>query len=373
MPAIWAGPENTKRDGSRAWTCARGGLAWDPMKIGLIFAHSGLAGLWTPGCHGGAILAAAELNAAGGVLGQEVTLVTADGGETVQSAFRAAQHLAIEDRVDAVIGLQSSNLRSAVRNGLAGLAPYIYTAHYEGGFCGPGLATLGSTDAETLPPAIGWLARHRSARRFFFLGNDYIWPRVTYGLAEGAVQAAGARLVGRSFMPLGQRDFAAILDRIRHSGADAVIMALLGEDAVAFNRAFGQAGLAARAIRLSLAFDETQLLGVMPENAEGLHAVQSYFCSSRDHDRDAMMENYDCSFAGLRPAVTANAVSCYDGIRMAAALARHIGRVDGHLMARALRKPLNPAEAGALLGRARPPLARLAEADGTEFRVVETL
>lgn len=345
----------------------------DPMRVGVILSHSGLAGLWTPGCQGAALVAAAELNAAGGVLGHEVEIVLCDSGETQHSAFHAAQNMVIEQRVDAVIGLQSSNLRSAVRNGLAGLAPYIYTAHYEGGYCGPGTATIGVTDTEVLTPSIRWLAENRGAQRYFFVGNDYIWPRVAYGTTEAAITGAAGRMVGRALIPLGCRDHAPILDRIREARPHVVVMALLGEDAVVFNRAFGEAGLSRDMLRLMLAFEETQLLGVAPENSENLYAGASYFQGTTDHGRDLLMENYQSSFAGTLPDVTTNSLNCYDAIHLVAALARQAGHVDGHLMARQLRQRLPRSRAYQLIGRSEiSARVALAEAHGTEFRVCST-
>lgn len=343
------------------------------MKIGLILSHDGLAGLWTLGCQGAAILAAAEVNAAGGVLGREVELLHIDSGETPQTAFRAAQNLAIDENVDAVIGLQSSNLRSAVRRGIGGLAPYIYTPHYEGGYCGSGTATLGITDDEVLMPSLEWMFTHRRARRFFFIGNNYIWPRVAYGTTENVMRMIGGDIVGQAFIPLGDRNYDDVLLAVEHARADVVVVAMLGEDSVCFNRAFAEAGLSARTMRLNLAFDETQLLGVSEECSENLFAAQAYFDTSRGHDRDELVERYESCFSGDRPAMTSNAVNCYDAIYLVAAMARRIGRVDGHLMARFLRKRLPRDSAYQLIGRSDADArVRLAEADGTAFRVRET-
>ncbi|RBP80128.1 amino acid/amide ABC transporter substrate-binding protein (HAAT family) [Rhodobacter sp. 140A] len=343
------------------------------MKIGLILSHDGLAGLWTLGCQGGAILAAAELNAAGGVLGEEVEIVHIDSGETAQSAFRAAQRLAIEENVDAVIGLQSSNLRPAVRRGLAGLAPYIYTPHYEGGFCGPGTATLGITDAEVLIPSLDWMFTHRRARRFFFVGNRYIWPRVAHGTTETAIRMIGGEFVGDAFLSLGQRDYDETLLKIARARPDVVVVAMLGEDSVCFNRAFADAGLSRRIIRLNLAFEETQLLGVSDGCSENLFAAQAYFDSSRGHNRDDLAARYESCFSGELPSMTTNSVNCYDAIYLVAALADRIGRVDGHLMARFLRDRLPRAAAYRLIGRSDADAGvRLAEAEGVEFQVRET-
>lgn len=340
------------------------------MRVGVILSHGGLAGLWTPGCQGAALVAAAELNAAGGVLGREIEIVNCDSGETPQSAFDAARTLALDDRVDAVIGLQASHLRSSVRRGLGGLAPYVYTPHYEGGTCGPGTASLGVTDQEVLTPGIAWLVERRGAQRFFFVGNDYIWPRIAYGTTGAAVRRAGGAMVGHALVNLHDRVYSPILDRIRATRPHVVVMALLGEDAVAFNRAFSEAGLATESLRLMLAFEETQLLGVAPENAENLFAGASYFQGTTDHGRDALMENYQSSFGGTLPDVTTNSLNCYDAVYLVAALARQVGHVDGHLMARQLRNRLPRSRVYEMIGRsAISARVVLAEASGTAFCV----
>ncbi|EIE51452.1 substrate-binding domain-containing protein [Salipiger aestuarii] len=339
------------------------------MKIGLILSHDGLAGIWTSGCQGAALLAAAELNAAGGVLGQEIELVEVDSGETQDSAFQAAQRLAIDENIDAAIGLQSSDLRPAVRRGLCGLAPYIYTPHYEGGFCGPGTAQLGITDAEVLNPSLDWMVSHRKARRFFFVGNDYIWPRAAHGTTMDAVRRVGGHFIGDALLPFGSRDYAEILDRIRKARADVVVIAMLGEDSICFNRAFAEAGLSSTITRLNLAFDEMQLLALADGGTENLFAAQAYFDTSRGHGRDALVERYDACFSGRRPSMTANSVQCYDAIFLVAAIARQVGRIDGCRMAHFLRPRLQRDLAYRMIGREADANVRLAEADGVDFVV----
>ncbi|GGG85528.1 nitrile hydratase regulator [Salipiger pallidus] len=340
------------------------------MKIGLILSHEGLAGIWTLACQGGALLAAAELNAAGGVLGEEIEIVEIDSGDTPASAYKAAQRLAIEENVDAVIGMQSSDLRPAVRRGLGGLAPYVYTSHYEGGFCGPGTAQLSCTDGEVLNPSLDWMARRHRAKRFFFVGNDYIWPRVAHGTTEEAVNFAGGQFVGEALIPFGARDYDAVLDRVRKARADVVVIAMLGEDAVCFNRAFADHGLARNAIRLNLAFDESQLMGLADGGGENLYAAQPYFDTSRAPGRDALAERYDACFSGQRPVMTANSVHCYDALHLVAAIARQVGRVDGCQMAHFLRPRLKRDHAYRMIGRTDADArVRLAEADGVDFVV----
>ena len=345
------------------------------MKIGLILSHSGPTGLWTPGCEGSAITAVEEINAAGGVLGSELSLVTVDAGNTPQEAFAASRKLTFEHNVDAIIGLQASHMRPAVRDGACGLAPYIYTPQYEGGFTGPGTTALGITDWEVLAPGISWMAEAKRAQRFFFLGNDYIWPKIAHATAQTAIRNAGGVHVGEALLPLGERDYGPVIDKIRAARPDVVICALLGEDAVCFNRAFGEQGLARHMLRLTMAFEETQLLGVAPENAENLFAVQTYFASRTAVHRDSMVQAYANRFGQTRPPVTVNAVGFYDGVHLVAALARKAKRVDGFLMARLLDRHFTRPAIYDMLGQPEvcpQPRLHIAEADGTVFEVRQT-
>lgn len=68
-----------------------------------------------------------------------------------------------------------------------------------------------------------------------------------------------------------------IIATIRESGAEAVLISLVGQDAVTFNRAFGHAGLHDGMVRLSCAIEENGLLACGANNLKRLFAVFSYF------------------------------------------------------------------------------------------------
>ena len=333
-------------------------------------------GLWAPSAEGCAVAAANEINEAGGVLGAEVELFEENAGATPQQAHDATQKLIFEHNVDAIVGMQASYMRSAVRDAACGLAPYIYTPQYEGGFTGPGTATVGITDTEVLNPGIDWMVQKKRARRFFFLGNDYIWPRVAFGTSMKSVRDAGATCVGQAILPLGSRDYGQVLDQIRASQPDVVICVLLGEDSVCFNRAFAEQGLSRHILRLTLAFEETLLYAVGPENVENLFAVQTFFSNNAPQHRDRMLDSYRKVFPGGVPTINANAMNVYDSVHLVAELARKARRVDGLLMARLLDRNFNRPTVYDILGKpevAPVPKIHIAEADGTRFEIRESV
>ena len=84
-----------------ALTVALGGsAAWAEIKVGFIGSLSSDTGLSTLR---GAEIAIDELNAAGGVMGQQITLVTADTAEDVTEGVKAYEYLAESEEVDFII------------------------------------------------------------------------------------------------------------------------------------------------------------------------------------------------------------------------------------------------------------------------------
>src|SRR6185312_15108877 len=61
-------------------------------------------------------LAVEEINAAGGVLGRKVELVTRDDGGNPGDAVRAAEELIAREKVDVLMGTFASNVGLAVSN-----------------------------------------------------------------------------------------------------------------------------------------------------------------------------------------------------------------------------------------------------------------
>ncbi|HEU0220947.1 MAG TPA: ABC transporter substrate-binding protein [Paracoccaceae bacterium] len=315
------------------------------MRLGLLLSRSGPTGMWTIGCEGAAMLAVAEISAAGGILGREIELVAADPGRSPERAGEAAGELLDRHRVQTVIGMQPSDARRAIRRRLGGRVPCIYTPQYEGGYCGPATVAIGVTDAEVLAPAVAWLASRRRDRRFFFVGNDHIWPRVARGTALEAVAGTGGQVVAAALLPFGLVDHGPVIRRLRRSQADAVICVLLGEEAARFHRVFAEAKLARRMIRLSLALDETLLLAVGPENGENLCAAASFFSCMAAGPHERMLAGYQTAFGRTRPPVNVFSPGCYDGDQLAAALARRAGMTEGPAIARAFGRGFGRPEA----------------------------
>ena len=98
------------------------------------------------------------------------------------------------------------------------------TVHHEGGDSTPSLFAIAETTPLQLPPSIAWLSAHSHARRWMLVGNDYIYPWVTHGIARASIACTGDAVVGEMYLPFGVNDYSEVIDRIRRSRADAVLI-----------------------------------------------------------------------------------------------------------------------------------------------------
>jgi ABC-type branched-subunit amino acid transport system substrate-binding protein len=290
------------------------------LLVALVIPLRGPAGIFGPSCELSAQLAVEELNAAGGILDREVRLVVVDGGAEPHRVADEVAALVELGAVDAVVGWHTSAVRQALAPRIAHRVPYIYTAQYEGGEETPGVFLTGETDIQQLAPAMRLLTEATGARRWCTVGSDYVWPRVTARTARRYARECRGDIVDEVFIPLDTEEFAPALRRIEASGADAVLMLLLGDDAVRFNRAFTAAGLHQRCIRLSTHMDENLLLATGAEAAEGLWAAAGYFDSLMTSESLSFGHRHARRVGAEAPVAGSLGESCFEGILLLGAL-----------------------------------------------------
>jgi ABC-type branched-subunit amino acid transport system substrate-binding protein len=305
------------------------------LTVALVIPQHGPAGMFGLACELSARLAAEELNCADGVLGREVRLLPVDGGAPPLQVARETEALVSHGIADAVVGWHISAVRRALAPRIAHRVPYVYTALYEGGEHTPGVFVTGETPGRQLLPAMRLLRDAFGARRWCVVGNDYVWPRVTARAARRYARACGAHISDQLFVPLGTRDFAPVLRRVERCDADAVLMLLVGDDAVRFNRAFAARRLHERCLRLSTLMDENMLLASGPGATTGLWAAAGYFETLATPESLDFGARYARRFGALAPPVGSIGESCYEGVRLLAALAKRARKLDVRAMASA--------------------------------------
>lgn len=181
------------------------------------------------------------------------------------------------DAIDAVTGWHLSNARQAIAKVVRGRVPYVYSAAYEGGERSDGVLCSGEVPGDQILASLSWLRTELRLRRWFVVGNDYVWPRGTAAATRLGLRDTDISILDERFLPLGTDEpavWSGVLDDIVRSGADGVITLLVGSDAVRFNRAFARKGLDANITRFSPFTDETVVL------ASGAEATTNLFISA---------------------------------------------------------------------------------------------
>ncbi|GLY01635.1 MULTISPECIES: substrate-binding domain-containing protein [Actinoplanes] len=347
----------------------------DTLDIALVVPLRGPAGILGPSAESCAELAAAEVNAAGGVLGREVRLLPVDGGAAPGAVADEVAALVTSGAVQGVTGWHISSVRQAVAPRVAGRVPYVYTALYEGGENTDGVFLTSETPDVQLFPAIRLLAAERGARRWFVVGNDYVWPRRTAAAARRYATGAGLSVVGETYVPLSTHDFTDVLREIEHSAADAVLMLLVGTDAVRFNRAFARRGLAARCLRLSTLMDENMLLASGATATEDLFSTAGFFAAMVTPENLDFHGRYAARFGPEAPPLGSLGESCYEGVLLLSALIERAGRLDLRAIGANAESVCYEGPRGLLRLRRRHVNQRiyLAQARGVEFDVLTQL
>ena len=345
------------------------------LRIGNFITFSGAPGIWGPISANSVMLAVAEINRRGGIRGREVELSMYDAGGPIDEVVRRAERAIAYDEIDVIMGSHISAVRLALRKVTAGRIPYVYTPVYEGGERTPGVIAIGETPRWQSRPSIHWLAETKRAARWYLIGSDYVWPWQSHRAVKRYIKETGGTVVGEEFVPVGEDDHAAQLERIRAAKPDVVLISLIGTDSVTFNRAFAEAGLARTILRYASCVDETSLLGIGADKTENLFCASGYFGCVDSRANDEFQTSYRAMFGAHAPPIGSVGQSNYEGMRFLEAAANRARSLSTGPLSSAARNLVYSGARGTVTirdGRAEMPIY-LAEADGLDFNVIKTI
>jgi branched-chain amino acid transport system substrate-binding protein len=224
----------------RAW-------AADAIKIGIPAALSGGNAQYGIQAKRASELFAKDITAKGGILGRPVEFIYEDTGGDPATAVRKAQKLVEKDNVKFLTGVVLSSEALAVSakcpewkvifmstiNGAGALTAKSWNRYFFR------VNTSGPMGAR----AVSLYLAASPMKRFFGLGADYAWGRDSVGSFKKQITAAGKEIVGTDFPPLGTKDFASYIAKVKQSGAQGCYLVLPGQDATIFFKQASQFGL----------------------------------------------------------------------------------------------------------------------------------
>lgn len=351
---------------------ALGGRSSKVVRIGLLVPFQGADAIWGPSCQYSAVLAAAELNERGGILGRQIQLLAADAGGRPEAVVERARDLVEKEGANALVGVHLSSVRLALSREFAGRVPYVFAPLFEGGVEGSDVFAIGEVPARQFSGPARWLMETLSAKRWFLVGNDYVWPRASHRWIRHFVEENGGEIIGEEYVGIGEEDTGHLLDLIEEARPDIVFQSLVGSECIPFNRAFAQRGMSKQTIRFSGAIEENTLLAIGEDHTENLYCAAGYFNALQTPENLRFLKRYRDAFGVTAPVQGVLSEACYEALHFLGALAARAGSFHHADLAAAL-EGLNFASARGVT-TVRNSVACgptfLARADGTQFEVL---
>ncbi|MFE6969225.1 urea ABC transporter substrate-binding protein [Isoptericola sp. NPDC057653] len=274
----------------------------DAVKIGFLNSLSGTMAISEQTVHDSLQLAAAEINADGGVLGKQLEIVSEDGQSEPTVFAEKATKLITSDCVAAVFGGWTSASRKAMLPVFeANDSLLFYPVQYEGLESSPNIFYTGATTNQQIVPALDYLAE-QGTKSLFLVGSDYVFPRTANKIINAYAAAHGIEIVGEEYAPLGHTDFSTIVNKVKAAGADAVFNTLNGDSNVAFFKEYNNAGLSADDMPVvSVSIAEEEVGGIGVDNVEGQLTAWNYYQTVDSPENDAFVEAFKAEYGEDRP------------------------------------------------------------------------
>ena len=271
-----AGGSASAAPGAAAASCVD--TSGDSVKIGFLNSLSGTMAISEKTVHDSLQMAADEINAAGGVNGKTLDVVTEDGASEPTVFAEKAEKLIKSDCVAAVFGGWTSASRKAMLPVFEGNNSLLfYPVQYEGLESSKNIFYTGATTNQQIVPALDYL-KEQGVTSLFLVGSDYVFPRTANKIIKAYAEANGIEIKGEEYTPLGDTEFSTIVNKVQAAGADAVFNTLNGDSNVAFFKQYRNVGLSPETMPVvSVSIAEEEVGGIGLDNVVGQLAAWNYF------------------------------------------------------------------------------------------------
>ncbi len=259
---------------------AAGAADLPPVKIGIVYSYTGSSADAGPVVD--AAIAAWLAQHHGMMSGRKVEMIKRDDtGPAPDVARRLSTELVVQDHVDFLMG--STYTPNAVAMATASTqskTPYCMVNAAGSGLLAkaPYSTRLGVTMAQITVPLANWAWKNGVKTVYNVLANYQ--PGIDGGKAfADTFTAAGGKMVGEVLVPINNTEFSAYIQRVKDAKPDAVFVFVgAGTPAVAFFKAFHQAGLDKMGIRILASGDalEEDALPQMGDEPNGVISSLNY-------------------------------------------------------------------------------------------------
>lgn len=274
-----------------------------PLTIGAVWSLTGAAGAYGLATRHGADLAAAQLNAAGGVAGRTLVLDTQDDASTPAGCAAAYARLIDQDKVFAILGptLTTTALAALPRAQSAGVLDLAATPTAEG------ITELGSLifrtalkESVVVPNTVRVTQQRLGYTRVAMIKDEQdAFAQSSSAAFVAALGANGVTIAQSEAIRTGDTDFTAALGRIVAANPQALIVSALANEAIKIVVQARAAGLPANVpIIGGNGFNTPRLAAEAGAAAEGCISGASWIAGASTPGNAAFVTAYTSRFGG---------------------------------------------------------------------------
>lgn len=251
-----------------------------PVQIGIVTSQSGGFTAQGEDSLRGMQFAIEEANANGGVAGRPVKFQVGDDESTPEGGRRVAEKFA-RSGYNLLVGPISSAITMALAQNLQRWdALYVSTLsksdRITGDSCNARMFQANHSDTMDLAIVQPWLKENSKEKRFAIIANDYVWGRDSAESFTKAADKLGKKVELSVFPPVGTKDFAPYIAQLKSSGAEAVWVALVGRDLIAFAKQAAEFGLTTSKRIIGHAYIMSFVIKATDNATDGVWGVMNY-------------------------------------------------------------------------------------------------
>ncbi len=266
-----------------------------PWRVGVLFSRSGPLAVIGETQLRGTLMAIQEINHKGGVNGRPIEPVVYDPGSEAASFGQYAKRLMVEDRVTTIFGCYSSSSRKAVLPVVERLNGLLwYPTVYEGFEYSQNVIYTGAAPNQNCMELCNFLMQ-QFGPRFYCVGSDYVYPRVSNRIVRDFVIANGGEIVGEQYLGMRARhqDYAPIMRAIHNAKPDVIFSTVVGSSTAHLYQSYMDFGFDPKVMPIaSLTTTEAEIYAMGFDVGEGHITAASYFDGLENSRSQSFTQRY---------------------------------------------------------------------------------
>ena len=212
----------------------------DPLRIGCPLPLTGAFAALAADMQRGAVLAADELNAKGGIMGRKVEVLFRDDQLKPAVGAQRTKELIENERVQFIVGGLAAHVQMAINEQTKkSKVLFISTSQSDEISAKPDTSPI--TFHEALNPTITsrvvgtWVAQN-VGKKWWIIYADYAWGKQNNAVLTEVLKKQGGTLLGTTPYPLGSAEFSAHLPKIQAAKPEVLMNVAPGADNIALHK-----------------------------------------------------------------------------------------------------------------------------------------